>query len=150
MKYCLCILLIAAMRLPASDGEGAAGTKAFVRLVKVSHSGAEVQSLVATFEPIRIDYGGGGARGAGSFPPPSVETVIGKPFTVIFIRQAINAHEQTLWHVIQSCASKRGMDAGALKLHLVLSIPTEATKQLSSDADRDFSEWVIMSVDALK
>lgn len=62
----------------------------------------------------------------------------------------MNAHEETLWHVIKSSAGERGADRSALKLHLVLSIPAEAATQFGSDADRDFSQWIIMSVDTLK
>ena len=150
MKYCLCFLLIAVTRLLAGDSEGADRPDVLVRLAKVSYTYHELQSLIATFEPVRIDQMGGGGRGMNTFPPPTLETVIGKEFTVTFIRQAMNAHEQTLWHVIASCGDKPDEHSGRLKLRLILSVPPGAAKTLSSDADRDFSRWVIMSVDAPK
>jgi hypothetical protein len=151
MKYCLCFLLIAITQLYAGDGASDTDTNVLVRLVQVNHSGSELQSLVASLEPIRISQAGGGGRGLDSFPPPTAETAIGKQFTVTFIRpKGMTAHEQTLWHMIQSCASRRGTDVSTLKLHLVLSIPAKAAKQLSSDADRDFSQWIIMSADTFK
>jgi hypothetical protein len=119
-----------------------------IRLVQVSHSPNEAPFLIAKFVPVRSGYSGGGGKGPNLFPPPAVETVIGKEFTVSFIKRPLNAHEQTLCHVIQSCASKD--EANTLTLHLVLSVPAATAKQLSYDGDRDFSQWVVMSVDTLK
>ena len=150
MKYCLCLLLISATSVFASNTNKPPDATILVRLVKVSHSPSELHYLVATFEPIRIVGMAGGGRGPGSFPPPTVETNNGKEFTVSFIKPALSAHDQTLCHVIESCAGKRGADVSALKLHLVLSIPAEAATPFSSDAERDFSQWIIMSVDTSK
>lgn len=88
MKKCfLCFVLTAAITQSlASDGVAAAGTNILVRLVKVSYSPTELQYLVATFEPIRIDQMAGGGRETGSFPPLTLETNNGKKFTVSFIK----------------------------------------------------------------
>jgi len=152
MKYCYhFILLIAvAVQLSAKDTNDNASGSTLVRLVKVSHSPSELQSLIATFEPIRIAYAGGGWKGPGTFPPPAIEKVTGQQFTVAFIKQPMNAHEQTLWHVIDSCTNIRGHATNALSLHLVLSIPTAVAKQLASDQDRDFDKWIIQSVEVVQ
>ena len=150
MNYCLCFILAMAAAVQGSAKADTAPGSTLVRVVKVAHSPGERQSLIATLEPIRIAQAGGGARGPGAFPPPAVEKVTGKQFRVAFIKQAMNAHEQTLWNVIQSCASVRGQDTDTLSLHLVLSIPTAAAKQLVSDHDRDFGQWIIQSVDVVR
>jgi hypothetical protein len=115
----------------ASDDKDTASTNIFVLLVEVSHSPNEVLFLVAKFVPIHLDDRAGGGKAAGTFPPPAAETVIGEEFTLAFRKPVFGPHEQTLLHVIDSCASKSGANTGILKLLLVLSV---SPRQPSSSA----------------
>ncbi len=128
----------------------------YVRLAKVTHGSYEFATLIATFEPIRLNSGfGGGGRGGGGFggAPREAETVIGKPFTVEMLHPSplrtveVRAHLSSLINVIQSCADVHKPDTTPLKLHLVLSIPVDQAKEIFDE--RDFSEWVIQSVDTV-
>ena len=67
----------------AADKPAAPPTEIFIRLVSVSHSANEVSFLMATFVPVSINYGGGGAIGPGR--PRATEKKAGEEFTVRFI-----------------------------------------------------------------
>jgi hypothetical protein len=46
--------------------------------------------------------------------------------------------------------NKQGANGNKLQLHLILSVSSETAKQLNYDGNRDFSQWIIVSVDARK
>ena len=160
MKYFLCFLLFGATVAFADDTNVPSGATILVRLTKVTGSPNEAPTVVATFEPIRIDPPRGGAGGFGGGHGPggfggvanqrsltNSETVIGKPFTVDFYPGSeSDPMSRTLCNVIHSCRAEPKADPRALKLHLIISIPEKSPKELSS-GERDFSQWVIESVD---
>ena len=143
MKYLVLCILLLTIRVTPADNQPATRASVLIRLLEVSHSPLESSFLIGRFVPIEILEGGGAGR-------PPREKIIGDEFLVKF-NKSQDAHEQTICNVMTSCQEPGR--SKVLKLDLVISVPADAPNipfDAHNDVHRDFSQWIIRSVDIHK